>query len=290
MIRWPFTNLHELNLDWIIRKMKDLEANVTAFAGKVSARAVTGAPGSDAGVSVTGDLDSGTDFVFTIPTGAQGPQGIQGIQGPQGERGSSFGHYVYTDSTATESAKVGTSGQDDPYIPADGDIIVLDMPRGNVQASMTLSIDGGTALPVFGFNGSTNPGAMADANSRLLLRYNAGTLIQIGARANSASPSVRRGGVLTDALASNLNFTTDTIEAGTTTKVLTVNKSVAQPFFIIQLWKYNGMTYELMTGGYSISGNVYASGNNTFTITLSDANTYGVVIALYGNAIVSSGM
>lgn len=87
MIRWPFSNLHTLNLDWLIRKMKELEEKVKEYATNVSASATTGAAGSQASASVTGNLDEGLIFSFTIPTGAQGPQGVQGEQGPQGPQG-----------------------------------------------------------------------------------------------------------------------------------------------------------------------------------------------------------
>ena len=87
MIRWPWTNLHELNLDWIIQKMKELEEKVKEYATNVSASATTGAPGSQAAASVTGDLNEGLNFSFTIPQGAQGPQGETGLQGPQGPQG-----------------------------------------------------------------------------------------------------------------------------------------------------------------------------------------------------------
>lgn len=94
MIRWPWTNLHELNLDWILAKMKELIEKVEAYGDHVTASATTGAAGTDASVTVTGDLDTGLDFAFTIPrgntgaTGATGPQGPEGPQGPTGATGA----------------------------------------------------------------------------------------------------------------------------------------------------------------------------------------------------------
>ena len=87
MIRWPFANLHTLNLDWLIARMRDLETKVKEYATNVSASATTGAAGSQASASVTGNLDDGLNFSFTIPTGAQGPEGPSGPQGPQGPPG-----------------------------------------------------------------------------------------------------------------------------------------------------------------------------------------------------------
>lgn len=81
MIRWPFSNLHTLNLNWLILMMKELETKVKEYATNVSASATTGAPGSQASATVTGNLDEGLNFSFTIPQGAQGPQGEPGQDG-----------------------------------------------------------------------------------------------------------------------------------------------------------------------------------------------------------------
>lgn len=84
IIKWPFTNLHTLNLNWILEKMKELEEKVKSYATNVSASATTGAAGSQASATVTGDLDSGLNFSFTIPRGATGPEGPTGPTGPAG--------------------------------------------------------------------------------------------------------------------------------------------------------------------------------------------------------------
>lgn len=88
MIRWPFSNLHTLNLDWLIARMKELEEKVKEYATNVSASATTGAPGSQASASVTGNLDEGLNFSFTIPRGAKGDTGATGATGPQGPAGA----------------------------------------------------------------------------------------------------------------------------------------------------------------------------------------------------------
>lgn len=87
IIKWPFTNLHTLNLNWLIAKMKELEEKVKSYATNVSASATTGAAGSQASATVSGDLDSGLNFNFTIPAGETGPQGETGATGPQGPQG-----------------------------------------------------------------------------------------------------------------------------------------------------------------------------------------------------------
>lgn len=85
--QFPWTNLHELNLDWFLSKFKQFTNNylgTTATAESVP----NGTPPS---VTVTGgELDDDTDIVdpftfnFKIPAGAQGEQGIQGIPGQDG--------------------------------------------------------------------------------------------------------------------------------------------------------------------------------------------------------------
>ena len=97
MILWPWSNLHELNLDWIIQKMKELIERVDAFGDRITVGSVETLPaGQAASVIITGGLDDGLTFDFQIPrgnTGATGPQGPQGetgatgAAGPQGPQG-----------------------------------------------------------------------------------------------------------------------------------------------------------------------------------------------------------
>ena len=96
MFRWPWTSLQALNLDWILAKMKELIEKVDAYADNVTASATTGAAGTNASVTVTGDLDTGLSFDFTIPRGNTGPagadgqDGAEGPEGPEGPPGESF--------------------------------------------------------------------------------------------------------------------------------------------------------------------------------------------------------
>ena len=84
MIRWPWTSLQALNLDWILAKLKEVVEKVNAYSENITASATTGAAGTNASVTVTGDLDSGLDFAFTIPRGNTGATGPEGPQGPTG--------------------------------------------------------------------------------------------------------------------------------------------------------------------------------------------------------------
>lgn len=79
--KYPYTDFHEMNLDWIIREMKDLVDAWGSFGGDVSAEAHTA---SDPEVTVTGDLKNGLNFDFGL---VQGPRGLTGPQGPEGEQG-----------------------------------------------------------------------------------------------------------------------------------------------------------------------------------------------------------
>ena len=72
---FPYSNVHELNLDWIIEKMKYLIDQWESYGTSVDADAVAGLTPD---VTVTGDLKTGLTFHFTL---VQGPQGIQGPQG-----------------------------------------------------------------------------------------------------------------------------------------------------------------------------------------------------------------
>lgn len=78
---FPYTNFHEMNLDWVIKSMKELEAEWDSFNADVTASAQTG---TTAAASVTGDLRSGLNFDFTLPKGDTGATGPQGPQGPRG--------------------------------------------------------------------------------------------------------------------------------------------------------------------------------------------------------------
>ena len=72
---FPYSNVHELNLDWIIEKMKYLIDQWESYGTEVDADAVAGLTPE---VSVEGDLKTGLTFHFTL---VQGPQGVEGPQG-----------------------------------------------------------------------------------------------------------------------------------------------------------------------------------------------------------------
>ena len=85
--QFPWTNFHELNLDWFLSKFKQFTDN---FLG-TTATAESVPYGTQPSVTVTGgELDEDTDvtdpftFNFKIPAGQPGQQGEQGVPGQNG--------------------------------------------------------------------------------------------------------------------------------------------------------------------------------------------------------------
>ena len=109
---FPYTNVHELNQDWIVRTVKNFEDEWSRVKSGVTASAEKG---DDAAASVSGDLLTGLDFHFVLPKGDKGDQGIQGIQGPRGPQGPSGNnftiHGMYATLAALQAAHpTGTDG------------------------------------------------------------------------------------------------------------------------------------------------------------------------------------
>lgn len=72
---FPYTNFHELNLDWIIGEVKRIASEWDNLSGDIQAVAVD----SDvATVSVTGSLQEGLTFNFGLPRGQAGQDGTDG--------------------------------------------------------------------------------------------------------------------------------------------------------------------------------------------------------------------
>ena len=76
---FPYTNFHELNLDWLIGQMRNLVNEWDAMQGNVSADAHTSLSPT---VTVEGNMKDGLTFHFGL---VRGQQGIPGPEGPQGQ-------------------------------------------------------------------------------------------------------------------------------------------------------------------------------------------------------------
>ena len=93
---FPYTNFHEMNLDWILQELKKLVDEWDSFGGNVSA---TAHESSDPEVSVSGDLKDGLSFDFGLvrgPRGLTGPEGPEGPEGPAGTGLEILDEYVPT--------------------------------------------------------------------------------------------------------------------------------------------------------------------------------------------------
>ena len=108
---YPYTDFHEMNLDWIIREMKKLVDDWASFATDVTASAHES---TDPEVTVTGDLKTGINFDFGL---VEGPEGPEGPIGPQGKGLDVLGVYASLSDLQT-AHPTGTPG--DVYLVGSG--------------------------------------------------------------------------------------------------------------------------------------------------------------------------
>ena len=120
--KYPYSNFHEMNLDWIIQEMKDLIEDWEEFSGRVSAEAhVSETPE----VNVTGDLKDGLLFDFGLVQGPRGLTGIQGPQGPKGDTGSGLQILdIYPTLAALQSAHPTGSAGDAYLVGTEGNYVL----------------------------------------------------------------------------------------------------------------------------------------------------------------------
>lgn len=120
--KYPYTDFHDMNLDWIIAEMKQLVEDWEGFSGRVSADAhVSETPE----VTVTGDLKDGLLFDFGLVQGPRGLTGVQGPQGPKGDAGSGLQILdIYPTLAALQSAHPTGSAGDAYLVGTEGNYIL----------------------------------------------------------------------------------------------------------------------------------------------------------------------
>lgn len=289
MIKWPWTNLHELNLDWIIQKMKELEEKVTGYAKNVTASAVTGAPGSAAAATVTGDLEEGVNFTFTIPRGATG---ATGAKGDKGDPGQGIVYYATCTTGSSVEVKDAVSDGDEIFLNV-GDVVAVKFSEGNIHYSPSLHVDDNGTYPIYGWkntSGDVEGSPLIDRNVTVLFRYDGFAFNIIGGPVSAAvTDGVPKSGLLSALQASRLNFGYQEIPANTTTAVhISLTKNGAQPFVNVCAWAMTARTYELLKPGtdYEASMNIMATGSTTLTFRLLSSRDYPVYVVVTGNAAV----
>lgn len=120
--KYPYTDFHEMNLDWIIKEMKDLVDAWNSYGTEVTAEAHTA---SNPEVTVTGDLKDGLNFDFGLVQGPRGQTGARGETGPQGPAGEGLQILdTYPTLAALQSAHpTGSAG--DAYLVGSGGVFTL---------------------------------------------------------------------------------------------------------------------------------------------------------------------
>ena len=116
---YPYTDFHEMNLDWIIKEMKELIDEWESFGGNVSA---TAHETLQPEVSVSGDLKTNLSFDFGLVRGNEGPRGPEGPEGPQGKGLEILGVYA-TLSDLQTAHPTGNAG--DIYLVGSGGSYVI---------------------------------------------------------------------------------------------------------------------------------------------------------------------
>ncbi len=113
----PYTDFHEMNLDWIIQEMKQLVQDWEDFSGRVSATAHTSL---NPEVEITGDLKEGLNFDFGLVQGPRGQTGAIGPQGPQGPQGNGLQILDTYPTLADLQAAHPTGSSGDAYLVGSG--------------------------------------------------------------------------------------------------------------------------------------------------------------------------
>ena len=174
----PYHSLQELNLDWILTKVKNILRFVPddGAVGQILRRTAHGAEWSNeqaAGVSSvngqTGDVtlsipDSTSDLVndsgFVDAAGAAAAAPVQSVNGQTGNVISWLPYFVCSTAGGTAAKKVTGGSSYGISSMSDVTAILVKFTAGNSASSPTLEIDGLGALPIYQY-GTTAAGGTA---------------------------------------------------------------------------------------------------------------------------------
>lgn len=151
--QFPWTNLHELNLDWFLSKFMQFTNNYL----ETTATAESVPNGTPPSVTVTGgELDDDTDIVdpftfnFKIPAGQQGEPGEQGIPGQDGfspiatvTKTGTVATITITDAQGTTTATISDGEVTQEQLDTKAPIII-----GSASGSIASFSDGVDNLPM----------------------------------------------------------------------------------------------------------------------------------------------
>ena len=282
--KFPYTNFHELNLDWLVAQVKNLAKGLPAggTTGQVLAK------------------KSGTDFdtEWTDPTaGPQGPQGPAGPTGPTGATGATGPGVAAGGTTGQELKKKSSTDYDTEWgdfegLPSggnNGDVltkavtgpmwappggytlpIATDSRLGGVKVGSGLQITGDGVLSAIGGGGGNNDNIISSTvvNNMLELPiyYIDPTL--------STEPEGTNGSV--DHPYASLTSAIEHI-GGCTGEFVYLNKSGDRTVY------EDHHTFN----GYTVIREIRSTNNSTFTLDLSGSDISGVLIlgGIYNNVM-----
>lgn len=157
---FPYTNFHEMNLDWILQQLKELVDEWEQYGTSVTATAhVSTVPE----VIVTGDLKDQMNFDFGLVQGPRGLTGATGAQGPEGPAGSGIEIKDVYATLADLQAAHPTGSAGDAYLVGSDSVFNLYV----WSTDQSAWVDGGSLTSPSPYNGTPVMDGVASAGSIL---------------------------------------------------------------------------------------------------------------------------